>query len=200
MRSLLSCSWIWPFLEWDHSNATIKVQAEVRCMVLMALSNKMIARYLLLNKTGGVLMRVDCGHWTDTSSICHTVCQQQAPQDDDDDGVDGLTVCQVPATSTTRRWRWLILPRWCWWCCDFGLKHKALQNVKCFAQIRLLGQISSNASVSGFSKFSILQKFVTVSFLKIVSSISLYPRLWMTFYPHLIFVTTVTTAGCVRKC
>ena len=59
-------------------------------MVLMALSNKMIARYLLLNKTGGVLMRVDCGHWTDTSSICHTVCQQQAPQDEeeDDDGVN----------------------------------------------------------------------------------------------------------------
>ena len=49
----------------------------------------MIVRYLILNKTGGVLMRVDCGHWTDTSSICHTVCQQQAPQDDDDDGDDG---------------------------------------------------------------------------------------------------------------
>ena len=54
----------------------------------MAPLNKMIVRYLLLNKTGVVLMRVDCGHWTDTSSICHTVCQQQAPQDDDDDDDD----------------------------------------------------------------------------------------------------------------
>ena len=57
-------------------------------LVLMAPLNKMIVRYLLLNKTGVVLMRVDCGHWTDTSSICHTVCQQQAPQDDDDDDDD----------------------------------------------------------------------------------------------------------------
>ena len=30
-------------------------------------------------------MRLDCGHWTDTSSLCHTVCQQQAPCADDDE-------------------------------------------------------------------------------------------------------------------
>ena len=32
-----------------------------------------------------MLMRLDCGHWTDTSSLCHTVCQQQAPCADDDE-------------------------------------------------------------------------------------------------------------------
>ena len=35
-------------------------------------------------------MRLVCGHWTDTSSLCHSVCQQQALHDDehadDDDG------------------------------------------------------------------------------------------------------------------
>ena len=33
-------------------------------------------------------MRLDCGHWTDTSSLCHTVCQQQAPHANDDDDDD----------------------------------------------------------------------------------------------------------------
>ena len=37
-----------------------------------------------------MLMRLDCGHSSDTSSLSHTVCQQQAPggNDDDDDGDD----------------------------------------------------------------------------------------------------------------
>ena len=33
-----------------------------------------------------MLMRLDCGHSSDTSSLCHTVCQQQAPGGNDDDG------------------------------------------------------------------------------------------------------------------
>ena len=39
-----------------------------------------------------MLMRLDCGHSSDTSSLCHTVCQQQAPRphgDDDADDDDG---------------------------------------------------------------------------------------------------------------
>ena len=37
-------------------------------------------------------MRLDCGHSSDTSSLCHTVCQQQAPHandDDDDESEEG---------------------------------------------------------------------------------------------------------------
>ena len=33
-----------------------------------------------------MLMRLDCGHSSDTSSLSHTVCQQQAPGGNDDDG------------------------------------------------------------------------------------------------------------------
>ena len=36
-----------------------------------------------------VLMRLDCGHSSDTFSLCHTVCQQQAPHANDHDDDDG---------------------------------------------------------------------------------------------------------------